>query len=480
MQGLERGRIAGAGAAHPGARGEGFLRRRAGGGRGFQRGAQGGGVGTFQREALAHGADGGPQRARLVGAEQQHEPVFGGQLQRSFGRPHRLLTLVQARSRQPPAAGQARDFLAAVVLRHLGVRVREEHRHLLLLAVGVLHQQRELEGRSAGLAAHDAPAVRLVRQGFQAHRGDPARAGREFDPQILLVVPVGDAHRPVGRGNDVGHRPGDRVCNRGGRGEPAVGVRLEETERPGLPAGQGLGGCGCGGLQGQGVDVAVDPRHALAQVGAFHDEFGWKGRLVVVAAQIGVRRVAVVGVDAPLLHVCEEGGERVEVAQGEGVVLVVVALRAAHGAAEEGRADGAHAVGGVFGQVFARLRAALAGHHVEPVEPGGDALFVGGVGQEVAGELFDGEAVEALVGVEGVDDVVAIGEDALVLVAVVADGVGEARDIEPPHGHAFAEMRGGEQAFDLFGVGVGRGVRDEGGDFGGGGRQAGEVERQPA
>ena len=63
----------------------------------------------------------------------------------------------------------------------------------------------------------------------------------------------------------------------------------------------------------------------------------------------------------------------------------------------------------------------------------------------------------------------------------VAVGVGVAGGVEPDEGHAFAEVRAGEQAVDELFVGVGRSsIGDEGFDFGGRGRQAGEVERQAA
>ena len=62
----------------------------------------------------------------------------------------------------------------------------------------------------------------------------------------------------------------------------------------------------------------------------------------------------------------------------------------------------------------------------------------------------------------------------------VAVGVGVAGGVEPDEGHAFAEVRAGEQTVDELFVGVGCVVGDEGFDFGGGWRQAGEVEREAA
>jgi hypothetical protein len=140
---------------------------------------------------------------------------------------------------------------------------------------------------------------------------------------------------------------------------------------------------------------------------------------------------------------------------------VVVALRAAKRAAKPRGRHAAHPLGAVFREILLRLRTAFAGHHVEPVVAGRDALLDRRVGQEIAGELLGRELIEALVGVEGVDHVIAIREDALVLIAVKTHRVREARDIEPPHRHALAVVGRSEQALDLFLVGVARAVGEK-------------------
>ena len=190
--------------------------------------------------------------------------------------------------------------------------------------------------------------------------------------------------------------------------------------------------------------------------------------------------VIVVRVDAPLLHVSEERLEGVEVGGLDRIKLMVMAFGATEGAAQPGVGDRAHAFGAVFREIFLHLGAAFAGHHVQAIITARDELFFGRIRQEVAGELLAGEDVERLVGVEGVDDVIAIREDALILVAVITDRVGEAGDIEPPHRHPFAEGRRGEQAVDLFLVGIRRAVGQEGGGLGGRGWQAGQIERRTA
>ena len=155
---------------------------------------------------------------------------------------------------------------------------------------------------------------------------------------------------------------------------------------------------------------------------------------------------------------------------------MVVALRAAGRLAQPRRPDGADAVGQHAGFVVLRLRAAFLGAEQQPVERRADAGLGVRVGQEVAGDLLEGEAVEGLVVVEALDDPVAVGPDVAGVVAVVADRVGEPHHVEPADRHALAVVRAGQQAVDQALVGVGRGVLDERLDLLGRGRQAGQVE----
>ncbi len=71
-----------------------------------------------------------------------------------------------------------------------------------------------------------------------------------------------------------------------------------------------------------------------------------------------------------------------------------------------------------------------------------------GVGQQVAGDLFDQEAVERLVAVESGDDPVAPGPHGPGEVVLVAVGVGEPSAVEPVHRHPLAVERRREQAID--------------------------------
>ena len=192
------------------------------------------------------------------------------------------------------------------------------------------------------------------------------------------------------------------------------------------------------------------------------------------------RRVGDVAVHHLLRRVAEEGAERVEVLLRDRVELVIVASGAAHGQAEP---DGAHGLGAILGVdfgVFLVDDAAFVGGDVAALEAGGDELIERRVGQQVAGELFDGELVERQVAVEGVDHPVAVRPDFAVVVDMHAVRVAVAGGVEPVARAVFAVVGRGEVAIHHALVGVGRSVLEEGFDFGGLGRQAGGIESDAA
>ncbi len=114
------------------------------------------------------------------------------------------------------------------------------------------------------------------------------------------------------------------------------------------------------------------------------------------------------------------------------------------------------------------------------IEPGGDFLIKGGVREEVACELFDGELIEGLILVEGFDDPVAPTPHAAESVVLVSVGISEACGFEPREGHGFSVSWGGEKSVDEVFVGVGVGVVDEVLYFLESGRESGEVESEAA
>jgi hypothetical protein len=116
--------------------------------------------------------------------------------------------------------------------------------------------------------------------------------------------------------------------------------------------------------------------------------------------------------------------------------------------AEEGGAEGGGAVVDVVDAVFLLDGAAFGFLRVEAVKGGGEDLFVGGGGQEIAGELVGDEFIPAEIFVEGLDDPVAPRPHVALAVDLETVAVGVAGDVEPVGGHAFAVARGGEEAVD--------------------------------
>ena len=159
---------------------------------------------------------------------------------------------------------------------------------------------------------------------------------------------------------------------------------------------------------------------------------------------------------------------------------MIVAATALEGEAEEGGAEGGHAVVDVIDAVFLLDGAALGFLWVEAVESGGEDLIVGRVRQEIAGELIGNEFVPAEIFVEGLDDPVAPRPHLALAVHLEAVAIGVAGDIEPVGGHTFAVAGGSEEAIDDLGQGVGRAIGEKRIDFREGRREAGEVEGKPA
>ena len=152
---------------------------------------------------------------------------------------------------------------------------------------------------------------------------------------------------------------------------------------------------------------------------------------------------------------------------------MVVALRAADGQAEPDRARRADAIEDAVDAELLHVDAAfLVGGRVA-MEARGDALRFAGVREEVAGELFDREAIERQVGVERAHDPVAVFPNTARGVDRVAVAVGIARLIEPPATPAFTVGGRSQQALDGFGIGrlwvLGAGL-GEGVEFGRRGR----------
>ena len=191
-------------------------------------------------------------------------------------------------------------------------------------------------------------------------------------------------------------------------------------------------------------------------------------------------RVPVLERSSLLRDVVEVGEHLVELALGEGVVLVIVTAGAAHGQAQPDRGGGLDPIHHVFHPVFLGNDPAFPVSAVVAIEGAGDPLIQRGVRQHVACDLLDGEVVEGEVPVEGVDHPVAPAPHAALGVGLVAVGVGIAGGVQPTNGHALPVAGRVEQPVDgpLIRF-VGRVLQKAVHDLRLG-RKAGQVQRGPA
>ena len=98
------------------------------------------------------------------------------------------------------------------------------------------------------------------------------------------------------------------------------------------------------------------------------------------------------------------------------------------------------------------------------------------MGQFVAGDLLDDEFIVGHIVVEGIDDPIAIKPNVAQLVFFETVGIGIARGIEPQTAPAFAVVRRGQQALDLFFVGINAFVSQKRIDFSNGWGQANQIQ----
>ncbi len=204
------------------------------------------------------------------------------------------------------------------------------------------------------------------------------------------------------------------------------------------------------------------------------------GALILSGQGYDGRRVLYVPVHGVLRRVVEERRHGVEVFHAERIKLVVVAHRAPGGQAHPHLRGGLGAVAGIEHQVLLADRASLVGGDVAAVEAGGHLLLERGAREQVPRQLLDGELVERLVAIEGVDHPVAVAPHLSEIVEVDAVGVGIAGSVQPVAGPVLPPVRGSQQFVHQLLVSIGRLVRHKRTHHRRIGRQSGQVQTQAA
>ena len=148
----------------------------------------------------------------------------------------------------------------------------------------------------------------------------------------------------------------------------------------------------------------------------------------------------------------------------------------AHRQAQPDRGRGLNPVDPVLEAVLISDRTPFAGGHVAAIESGGDQLREARLGQQIPGQLLDGEPVKRHVRIECVDNPVSIGPDRAFVVEVQAVGVSVAGGIEPDSAHVLTVTSGSQQPVHHAPVASGPRVRQEAVDLVDGGWEPGEIE----
>ena len=118
---------------------------------------------------------------------------------------------------------------------------------------------------------------------------------------------------------------------------------------------------------------------------------------------------------------------------------------------------------------------------MQPIERSGQNLFISGIGQQVTGQLPEGEIVPGKVVVEGIDHPVPPGPHRRPWpVHLKAIAVGIAGQVHPVSCHPLTIAGAGQQPFEQLFIGVGRRISSKRFNLGWGWGQAGQIETGPA
>ena len=258
---------------------------------------------------------------------------------------------------------------------------------------------------------------------------------------VCQLHPVGDplGPDPVLRGDraverEAGHLVGQPLEEAAGRVRrraaslDGVQFACEPVPAPALPRGL---------LSAQGTGLPAELLIGLAdRVPKFTDPRFLRGR--GGPHRGGKRGVAAVPEYTPFGNMTEEGEELIELPLRHGVVFVVVAASAPQGQGEPGCPGGLEPIHHVLGLPLLIDGPELGVEPVVPVEPRGHLLPEGGVGEEVAGQLLEGELVERHVGVERLDHVVPPAPHGAPGIALKPAAVGVPGHVQPAGGHVLA------------------------------------------
>ena len=164
----------------------------------------------------------------------------------------------------------------------------------------------------------------------------------------------------------------------------------------------------------------------------------------------------------------------------EGIIFVIVALRAPECCAEPNRGRGIRAVDERFPIGFFLIDATFLVEHGIAVEASCYLLFHAGIGQKVSRDLFDRELIVRHVAIERLYDPIPILPDCAAAVRFISIRVGVARQVEPRPGPALSVVRRRKESVDQPFISIRTAIRHKLIDLRGRWRQSDQIEADPA
>ena len=161
------------------------------------------------------------------------------------------------------------------------------------------------------------------------------------------------------------------------------------------------------------------------------------------------------------IGIIEQSEKGVIIAVSDRVIFMSVTLGTTKGQSQPCRGGRAHAIGHRVEAELQRIDSPFFVKHRISMKPRRDTLIDGRAGKHVTSQLLDRKLIVRHIGVDRVDDPVAVRPDRSLSIFFIAIRIRIASQIEPFATPAFSVMRRSQQSVEQLFVGIRRCITDE-------------------
>src|ERR1044071_2493607 len=151
-------------------------------------------------------------------------------------------------------------------------------------------------------------------------------------------------------------------------------------------------------------------------------------------------------IHAIFVDAVEKSRQAVVVALGHRIEFMVMTPATLERESQKSGAESMDTVGYVFIAPFFFDTSTFVGLAMKAIKSGCQALLASCARQQVAGQLLGQEAVVREIGIESLDDPIAIWPGGAKLITLISVAIRITRSVEPGNGHSLAEMFRGEES----------------------------------